>query len=58
MCAELVNIDFYKRPLPLGPPVAEKIDKAEMIEEAKGAGFHVVQDFDFLPYQYFLVFQR
>jgi ubiquinone/menaquinone biosynthesis C-methylase UbiE len=53
----LVNIDFYKRPLPLGPPVAEKIDKAEMIEEAKEAGFHVEQDFDFLPYQYFLVFQ-
>ena len=54
----LVNIDFYKKPLPLGPSVAMKIDKPEMIEEAKSAGFHVVQDFDFLPYQYFLIFQR
>jgi hypothetical protein len=29
-----------------------------MIEEAKSAGFHVVQDFDFLPFQYFLIFQQ
>ena len=54
----LVNVDFYKKPLPLGPPLAMKIDKQEMIEEVKALGFHVVQDFDFLPYQYFLIFQR
>jgi arsenite methyltransferase len=54
----LVNIDFYKKPLPVGPPVAMKIAKEEMIEEVKPAGFHLVKDFDFLPYQYFLIFQR
>jgi len=54
----LVNVDFYKKPLPLGPPLEMKIDKQAMIEEAKAAGLHVVQDFDFLPYQYFLIFQR
>jgi ubiquinone/menaquinone biosynthesis C-methylase UbiE len=54
----LVDIDFYKKPLPFGPPLEMKIDKQDMIEEAKSAGFHVVQDFDFLPYQYFLIFQR
>ena len=54
----LVNIDFYKKPLPLGPPLAMKIDKADMMNEAKDAGFHVVKDFDFLPYQYFLIFQQ
>ncbi len=54
----LVNVDFYKKPLPFGPPLAMKIDKPDMIEEAKSAGFHVVQDLDFLPYQYFLIFQR
>jgi ubiquinone/menaquinone biosynthesis C-methylase UbiE len=54
----LVNVDFYKKPLPFGPPLAMKIDKPDMIEEAKSAGFHVIQDFDFLPYQYFLIFQR
>jgi ubiquinone/menaquinone biosynthesis C-methylase UbiE len=54
----LVNIDFYKKPLPVGPPPAMKIEKAQMIEEAKVAGFHLVQDFDFLPYQYFVVFEK
>jgi ubiquinone/menaquinone biosynthesis C-methylase UbiE len=54
----LVNVDFYKKPLPLGPSPAMKIDKQVMIEEAKTAGFHVVQDYDFLTYQYFLIFQH
>jgi ubiquinone/menaquinone biosynthesis C-methylase UbiE len=54
----LVNIDFYKKPLPVGPPVVMKISKEDMIEEVKPAGFHLVKDFDFLPYQYFLIFQR
>jgi ubiquinone/menaquinone biosynthesis C-methylase UbiE len=54
----LVDIDFYKKPLPVGPPVTMKIAKEEMIEEVKPAGFHLVKEFDFLPYQYFLVFQR
>ena len=53
-----MNVDFYKKPLPFGPPLEMKIDKPEMIAEAKSAGFHVVQDFDFLPYQYFLIFQK
>ena len=54
----LVNVDFYKKPLPFGPPLEMKIDKPEMIAEAQSAGFHMVQDFDFLPYQYFLIFQK
>jgi ubiquinone/menaquinone biosynthesis C-methylase UbiE len=54
----LVDIDFYKKPLPVGPPVTMKIAKEEMIQEVKPAGFHLVQQFDFLPYQYFLVFQH
>jgi SAM-dependent methyltransferase len=55
---KLVNIDFHKRDLPLGPPVEMKIPRLAMIAEAKAGGFHLVQEFDFLPYQYFLVFQR
>jgi len=54
----LVNIDFHKKPLPLGPPLEMKIAKGDMIEEVKLAGFHLVKEFDFLPYQYFLVFAR
>ena len=53
-----VNIDFYKRPLPVGPPVEMKISKAEMIREAESAGFHLVQQYNFLEYQYFVVFSR
>ncbi len=52
------NIDFYKRPLPVGPPVHMKIAKADMIREAESAGFHLVRQYDFLKYQYFLVFRR
>lgn len=55
---QLVNIDFYKRKLPLGPPVHMKIAKPEMIKEAQAAGFHLVKEFSFLENQYFLVFER
>lgn len=54
----LVNIDFYKRSLPVGPPIHMKIRKAQMIREAEAAGFHLVRQYDFLKYQYFLVFKR
>jgi len=54
----LVNIDFHKRSLPVGPPVEMKIPKAEMIREAEAAGFHLVRQHDFLKYQYFVVFAR
>ncbi len=54
----LINVDFHKRPLPFGPPVEMKIAKEAMIEEARAAGFRLVNDFDFLEYQYFLVFGR
>ena len=53
-----MNSDFYKKPLPFGPPFEIKIDKMDIIAEAKAAGFPVARDFDFLPYQYFLIFQR
>jgi ubiquinone/menaquinone biosynthesis C-methylase UbiE len=54
----LVDVDFHKRPLPLGPPVEMKIARPAVIDEVKSAGFHLVKDYEFLPYQYFLIFQR
>ena len=54
----LVNIDFHKRPLPVGPPVEMKISQKEMIREAESSGFHLLREYDFLKYQYFLVFTR
>jgi ubiquinone/menaquinone biosynthesis C-methylase UbiE len=54
----LANVDFYKKALPFGPPLEMKIEKKEMISEAQSAGFQLAQDYDFLPYQYFLIFQH
>ena len=54
----LVNIDFYKCPLPIGPPVEMKISKRAMIAEVRPAGFHLLKEYHFLKYEYFLVFTR
>jgi ubiquinone/menaquinone biosynthesis C-methylase UbiE len=53
----LVLIDFYRRPLPVGPPVAEKVSAATTEHEAEEAGFRRIASYHFLPYQYFLVFE-
>ncbi|MFN7992992.1 MAG: class I SAM-dependent methyltransferase [Bryobacteraceae bacterium] len=54
----VVVVDFYKKPLPVGPPEEMKISEKQMIEELKDAGFRKTKSFDFLPYQYFLIFAR
>src|ERR1035437_5529182 len=54
----IVVIEFYKKPLPLGPPENMKISEEELIGELKAAGFRKTKSFDFLPYQYFFVFER
>jgi ubiquinone/menaquinone biosynthesis C-methylase UbiE len=54
----LVNIDFQKRSLPVGPPVEMKIDRKACIKEVEAAGFHLLRDIQFLKYQYFLIFER
>jgi ubiquinone/menaquinone biosynthesis C-methylase UbiE len=51
-------IDFYKKPLPVGPPVHIKLTPDEVTADLGAAGFRLARQFDFLPYQYFLVFQR
>lgn len=54
----IVVLDFYKKPLPVGPGPGMKIDKAVMLAEVKAAGFQLTRDLDFLPYQYFLEFKK
>jgi len=54
----VVNIDFEKRPLPVGPSLEMKIARADVLSEFAAAGFHLAKEFDFLPYEYFLVFER
>jgi len=53
----LAIVDFYKRELPVGPGIAMKIPKADLIAELDAAGFGLKEQFDYLPYQYFLVFE-
>ena len=51
-------VDFYKdAELTEGPSKAMRIAKQSLIDEVTAAGFRLVEDHDFLPVQYFLVFE-
>ncbi len=53
---QVVMIDFQKRDLPIGPPVEMKISRQDLLRQMQESGFHLVKEYTFLPYQYFLVF--
>ncbi|HKC59855.1 MAG TPA: methyltransferase domain-containing protein [Myxococcales bacterium] len=53
----IVNIDFHKRELPVGPPPEHKLTREEFLSQADAAGLALVQEHTFLPYQYFLVLE-
>ncbi len=53
----VVVIDFKKQTLPVGPPPADKISREDMIGEFRTAGYRLVSEHHFLPYQYFLEFE-
>lgn len=53
----IVIVDFYKKPLPVGPrSLAHKISEEEVKKEFQKAGYRLIRSLDFLPYQYFLEF--
>ncbi len=54
---KIVNIDFHKRELPVGPPPEHKLTREQFLEQARVAGLALVEEHTFLPYQYFLVLQ-
>jgi ubiquinone/menaquinone biosynthesis C-methylase UbiE len=54
----IVNIDFHKRPLPVGPPVSMKLSEEEVAAEMKSAGLRAAEKHEFLQHQYFLIFRR
>ncbi len=54
----IVVIDFYKKPLPVGPPPSMKLSDQEVIAEFQKAGFALSKRLDSLPYQYFLFFEK
>lgn len=49
-------IDFRMNS-PMGPPATGRIAPGQVIDEFKKSGYSVVQEYDFLPNQYFLIFQ-
>jgi predicted methyltransferase len=53
----VVVVDFFKKPLPVGPPVEHKIDREFVVQEMTQIGYTLAREETFLPYQYFLVFQ-
>ena len=53
---QLVMIDFQKRELPVGPPLEMKIARGDLVRQLETAGFQLLKEHTFLPYQYFLVF--
>ena len=55
--ARIVDVDFDKRPMPVGPPPDMKLSRAQVIDEFREAGFVLAAEHTFLPYQYFLVFE-
>ncbi len=54
----IVVVDFYKKPLPVGPPESMKLSEEEVIAEFQEAGFGLSKRLNILPYQYFLFFDR
>ncbi len=53
----LAIIDFQKRPLPVGPEPEHKLERGQVAEEMKAAGWALEREPEFLPYQYFLIFE-
>ena len=53
----VVNIDFYKKELPVGPPPSMKLSEEQVKADFAQAGFRFTTSRTVLPYQYWLEFQ-
>ena len=53
-----VAVVDFKKTAPIGPPGTMKIARQDMIAQFNKAGYRVVREHDFLPYQYFVEFER
>lgn len=49
-------VDFREGDLPVGPPEGHKLGRDHVVAEFEEAGWHLTDERDILPYQYFLVF--
>jgi len=52
----VVIVDFYNKRMDVGPPPSHTLAKEVVREEMKSAGYQLLEDKDFLPYQYYLEF--
>lgn len=52
----VVIVDFYNKRMAVGPPPSHTVAKAVVLEEMKAAGYKLLNDKDFLSYQYYLEF--
>jgi ubiquinone/menaquinone biosynthesis C-methylase UbiE len=53
----IVIVDFYKKPMPVGPSSPDhKLAREVVLEEFQEAGYKFLDDKDFLPHQYYLEF--
>ena len=50
----IVNVDFHRRELPVGPPIEHTVSRADFLATAREAGLERIGERRFLPYQYFL----
>jgi ubiquinone/menaquinone biosynthesis C-methylase UbiE len=55
--ARVAVVDFHDRELPVGPPRSMKLSRETVVSEFASAGFRLAEEYSFLPYQYFLVFE-
>lgn len=55
----LIIVDFNKdKDIPQGPPKHMRLSRAALREELEASGFRFLKEEDFLPYQYFVVFEN
>jgi ubiquinone/menaquinone biosynthesis C-methylase UbiE len=50
-------VDWFKRPLPEGPPPDHKLARDQVVQEMGAAGYELSEELKILPYQYFLIFR-
>jgi ubiquinone/menaquinone biosynthesis C-methylase UbiE len=51
----IANVDYHKRPTPVGPPMDHRLSRETFLGEAQAAGLVVAEEPTFLPHQYFVV---
>lgn len=53
---QVVMVDFHKKESPVGPPIATRVAREDLIKQLESHGYRLATEQTFLPYQYFLVF--